>query len=444
MLLLAGCAHPAAPAAPAAPPPPEDHWETVGDRQLVSPAPCGAGPYELELPARRDEWGRRVVLRVYSARGLVLDSHVEGVDDRGRSTWQTGFPRGQIADGDHSHCRADAGDATTVVATGKPGHAAPAPTTAGGRTSYDTPADELPRLVERTGPIAAPLLEQGALGWLPHGDPWFYADDAQTDFMNRLDGMTRIRIRLWLEGESDLDGVVFEVLDQRLVPDEPLATYEPHFRARVAEADARREAARPAPDACPGCRQQQLNARVERCRHEAHDADECRFLHARNGREPPAPRAEPVPRTPGRDVTWIPGYWSWSEDLDDFVWIAGVYVVHAPDQLTVSTEAVPDRTSDQAQAIAAMPAPADLAPPEPSREVAVAPPPAPRVEVIVAPPAVLGAAWIPGHWRLVATSWQWVAGVWVRPPAGMRFQPPALQVRGAVHVYVPARWVHGR
>jgi hypothetical protein len=40
-------------------------------------------------------------------------------------------------------------------------------------------------------------------------------------------------------------------------------------------------------------------------------------------RAPPAPLVERVPRSPGREYVWVPGYWT--SHGDDWVWVGGHY-----------------------------------------------------------------------------------------------------------------------
>src|SRR5436305_908817 len=44
-------------------------------------------------------------------------------------------------------------------------------------------------------------------------------------------------------------------------------------------------------------------------------------------KEPPAPVEElpPTEKPEGDNVQWIPGYWAWDQDLDDFIWVSGVW-----------------------------------------------------------------------------------------------------------------------
>lgn len=71
--------------------------------------------------------------------------------------------------------------------------------------------------------------------------------------------------------------------------------------------------------------------------------------------QPPEPINElpPEQRPDDETVIWIPGYWSWSEDQNDFIWISGVWRV---------------------------------------------PPP--------------GSQWVPGYWNQVQNGYQWISGYW--------------------------------
>lgn len=71
--------------------------------------------------------------------------------------------------------------------------------------------------------------------------------------------------------------------------------------------------------------------------------------------QPPEPVNEipPEQRPDNENVIWIPGYWSWSEDQNDFIWISGVWRV---------------------------------------------PPP--------------GCQWVPGYWNQIDNGYQWISGYW--------------------------------
>jgi hypothetical protein len=112
-------------------------------------------------------------------------------------------------------------------------------------------------------------------------------------------------------------------------------------------------------------------------------------------KEPPdAVNEVPADQKPeGRDVQWIPGYWSWDDERNDFVWLSGFWRV---------------------------------------------PPP--------------GRQWVPGSWRQVQDGWQWSPGFWapsdqgqldyLPPPPDPVEAAPSVPAPSANSIYVPGVWVY--
>jgi len=110
---------------------------------------------------------------------------------------------------------------------------------------------------------------------------------------------------------------------------------------------------------------------------------------------PPEPIDElpPDQRPEGDNVQWIPGYWAWDQEQNDFLWVSGFW-----------------RT----------------------------PPP--------------GWQWVPGNWQEVDGGWHWVAGFWapagqeelqyVPPPPPSLDAGPSTPAPEANSVYVPGCWIH--
>jgi hypothetical protein len=109
---------------------------------------------------------------------------------------------------------------------------------------------------------------------------------------------------------------------------------------------------------------------------------------------PPEPIEElpPDEKPAGDNVQWIPGYWQWDDEKQDFLWVSGFW-----------------RT------------------PPPNR------------------------SWVPGTWRPVDGRWQWTAGFWAaaqqpeiqylpQPPAPVEAAPPPQP--GPDYVYAPGCWVY--
>jgi hypothetical protein len=112
-------------------------------------------------------------------------------------------------------------------------------------------------------------------------------------------------------------------------------------------------------------------------------------------KQPPESVEEiPPPQRPeGENVEWIPGYWWWDEDLEDFIWVSGVW-----------------------------------------RDI---------------PP---GWQWVPGYWRAVEGGAQRIAGYWVQagqteleylpPPPPSIESGPSVAAPGDDYFYVPGCFIY--
>ncbi len=112
-------------------------------------------------------------------------------------------------------------------------------------------------------------------------------------------------------------------------------------------------------------------------------------------KEPPKAIEElpPDQKPEGDNVTWMPGYWSFDEERNDFTWISGFWR---------------------------------------------APPPNRR--------------WVPGHWKQADGGWQWASGFWgASEQADVTYLPPPpepVQAAPTVpaptknHTYVPGCWIY--
>ncbi|WP_442509273.1 hypothetical protein SH528x_000839 [Novipirellula sp. SH528] len=112
-------------------------------------------------------------------------------------------------------------------------------------------------------------------------------------------------------------------------------------------------------------------------------------------KQPPEPIDELPPeyRPDGKNVTWIPGYWSWDDEREDFIWVSGVW--------------------------------RDLPP---------------------------GQQWVPGYWDSADGGYRYIGGFWAssntsevqylpEPPKSLE-QGPSSPAPGEDHFYVPGNWVY--
>jgi hypothetical protein len=108
---------------------------------------------------------------------------------------------------------------------------------------------------------------------------------------------------------------------------------------------------------------------------------------------PPVPELPPEQQPEGRNVEWVPGYWSWQAEKSDFVWVSGIW-----------------------------------------RD---------------APP---GEQFVPGYWTNTAEGWRWVPGFWApaqqdaiptvpEPPASIE-TGPSVPAPDDNSTYVPGAWVY--
>lgn len=438
VLALTACG--GAPRGPAAAPAPSDpfaikheHWEDVSEQRFVYGDVCGMGPFEVTLPARRDDdprfvYGRRLLFQVYGPRTLDLDSHLEIVDRVDTGIVFTGAEQASA----HIACRVGDGAPIGVASvTAAPGGAPAAPAKPRELNlvrALDVPPAELPQLVAYTGPLPGPPRQGGAEALYPKGDPFYYADEWWSS-SSVVPAGAAFKLRFWTRQPSNLSGIVFRVVEQRLAPELPEPGYAAEFAERVERVKQRKAAQLPEV-------RKQWDERIAHCK-AAPEEPSCKAMHQVRGAMPPPPIAEKRPPSPSPDAEWVAGSWTWDDALADYTWVGGTYVVRRE---PAPVAPAPSSTPEPAPAVVVAPEP-----PAPPRELpaAVADVPAPEVEVIPPPPPQPAPTlvWIAGHWELAGTRWTWTPGRWAAVIAGVRYRAPAIHVRGAIRVYLPGGWI---
>jgi hypothetical protein len=148
---------------------------------------------------------------------------------------------------------------------------------------------------------------------------------------------------------------------------------------------------------------------------------------------PPVPEEPPEYQPKGDNIKWIPGYWAWDADRNDFLWISGTYR-NAPG----GRNYVPgywQQTSDGWRWVSGFWAPADQAqlpyapqPPEPLLNGPSVPPPGPDYN------------YVPGYWFYRDTQWVWRPGYYSPYRLGMVWIPPRYVWTPGGFIFVSGYW----
>jgi hypothetical protein len=152
-------------------------------------------------------------------------------------------------------------------------------------------------------------------------------------------------------------------------------------------------------------------------------------------KEPPAPVNElpPAEQPEGTNVQWIPGYWMWSIDRDDFVWVSGVWRDIPPGrQWTPGSWVQVEGGYAWSPGYWASTA---------TTEVAYLPAPPNSLEVGPSSPAPGDDYfWIPGCWNYANQDYQWRAGYWHRTQPNWVWVPSYYNYTPCGYIYVNGYW----
>jgi len=136
----------------------------------------------------------------------------------------------------------------------------------------------------------------------------------------------------------------------------------------------------------------------------------------------------PPDQKPEGDAEWIPGYWAWDDDRNDFIWVSGIWRVIPPDRQWIPGYWV--RSEKGFQWISGYWAPENQSDttymPEPPESVEVGPnisAPSPDYTWIPGCWIWLNGryAWRPGYWAVMRPDWVWVPAHYVWSPRGYIF-----------------------
>jgi hypothetical protein len=149
---------------------------------------------------------------------------------------------------------------------------------------------------------------------------------------------------------------------------------------------------------------------------------------------------EPVPELPpdlkpeGEESVWIPGYWAWEDDREDFLWVSGTWRVPPPDRTWVpgywaeldgGWQWVPGYWAAEVQVEA---------------EAVLYPEPPDPIEEAIPPPQEEGVSWVPGHWVYRTTRYWWTPGYYMHHRPGWVWVNPCYYWTPGGYVYTAGYW----
>ena len=160
-----------------------------------------------------------------------------------------------------------------------------------------------------------------------------------------------------------------------------------------------------------------------------------RGLAAVISRPPPASIMENPPElTPeAENVAWIPGYWMWDGDREDFIWVSGVWRVPPPGTQWIAGYWA--RVSGGYRWAPGLWTQTDL------QEIEYYPtPPAPLNQGASAESPSADDFWAPGYWNWQGDHFVWNAGYWAKAKPGWLWVPSSYSWSPRGYVFSRGYW----
>jgi len=151
----------------------------------------------------------------------------------------------------------------------------------------------------------------------------------------------------------------------------------------------------------------------------------------------PIEEMPPEQQPEGDNVTWIPGYWAWDDDENDFIWISGIWRNLPPDREWVPGywSEIEDNQSQWTSGYWADSAQETVSyiQTQPPKNIDVGP-------NIAAPSADHN--WIPGNWMWTDDRYAWRPGYWVPQRQNWTWVPSRYNWSHRGYVHIDGYWDH--
>jgi len=153
-------------------------------------------------------------------------------------------------------------------------------------------------------------------------------------------------------------------------------------------------------------------------------------------KKPPAPVPELPPETKpdGENVKWVPGYWQWDKEKEDFIWISGFWRNVPPGRTWQAGEWIEKNGTW-------MYTPGFWRPTNMNNWRIDLPEPPTSVESGPSTPSDdPNAIWIPGQWEYRNDQYVWRSGYWAHSNDDQVWQPGQYLATGSGYSYCPGDW----
>ena len=155
----------------------------------------------------------------------------------------------------------------------------------------------------------------------------------------------------------------------------------------------------------------------------------------------------PDQKPAGQNIQWIPGYWSWDQERNDFLWISGVWREPPPGRQWVpgywhQVEGGFQWVSgDWVSASASQPQAGGAGQAQAASQPAYLPPPPPTLEAGPTSPAPgPGVFWSPGSWYWQGERYLWRPGFWATAQSSWVWIPPHYVYTPGGYLFVEGYW----